>query len=78
MSFLVWPGFFPTPISAKNEMHGMAPFVIASLKSLEDYFLCSNNFAQTMNNISKVFQLISIEKEAIREGDKRISKRWSI
>jgi hypothetical protein len=49
-------------------MHGMAPFVVASLKSLEDYFLCSNNFVQTMNNISKVFQLISIEKEAIGEG----------
>ncbi len=46
----------------------MAPFVVASLKSLEDYFLCSNNFVQTMNNISKVFQLISIEKEAIGEG----------
>jgi hypothetical protein len=49
-------------------MHGMVPFVVACLKSLEDHLLCSNSFAQTINNISKVFQLVSIEKEAIEEG----------
>ncbi len=68
MSFLVQPSLFPTPTNAKNEMHGMVPFVVACLKSLEDHLLCSNSFAQTINNISKVFQLVSIEKEAIEEG----------
>ncbi len=63
MSFLVQPGLFPTPTSAKNKMH-----VVASLKSLEDHLLYSNSLAQTINNISKVFQWVSIEKEAIEEG----------
>ncbi len=71
MSFSVRPSFFLTPTSAKNEMLGMAPFVVASLKSMEHRLLCSNSFAQTMNNISKVFQLVSIKKEAIEEGQQK-------
>ncbi len=41
----------------------MAPSVISSLKSLEDHLFRSKDFTHTVGNISKAFQLSTIEKE---------------
>jgi hypothetical protein len=45
----------------------MAPSVISSLKSLEDHLFCSEGFALTMGNISRVFWLAITKKKTIED-----------
>jgi hypothetical protein len=44
-SFLVWGNLSPTPTKVDTISQGLAPFLIASLKSLEDCFFSSKDFA---------------------------------